>query len=78
MENLKDNLIYLLVGTLIAIFIGGIQVSSSNRDKDLMNWAELYEVCVMREYKTTPTEYYNENGEYPEFDVKVNSVNQND
>ena len=45
------------------------------RDKELMDWAELYEACVLDEYKTTPWEYRNENGEYPECDVTINFEN---
>lgn len=55
----------------IFIVIGFILVWSNNKDREREEWAELYEGCVMKEYRTTPWEYYYLNGEYPKCNYKT-------
>lgn len=39
---------------------------AAQRDKAVMQAADLYEKCVKEQYGTTPTAWYYEHGEYPE------------
>lgn len=66
MENIK-----LFFGTLLAVVAMSIFISWTNHhDAEMNQWAEKYETCVKSEYHTTPTEYRNQNGVYPECDTK--------
>lgn len=47
---------------------------TNERDKKLMDWAIKYEECVEREYKTTPTQYRLEHGDYPECNINKNEL----
>lgn len=59
---------FIVSGILITFVIGVIKWTD-HRDAQLMEWAEKYEQCVAQEYHTTPSEYYQKWGQYPECDV---------
>jgi len=59
----------------IFVFIGVMVIAlilnwCSKRDDKLVAWAAAYEKCVKVEYNMTPTDYYIENGSYPECEVE--------
>ena len=70
--TIKNILILVTEMTIVIIAMTVVLVWLAQRDVELMEWATLYEDCVMVEYNTTPTVYYNENGEYPECEVELN------
>lgn len=71
-ENILSAIIIVIVFTLVIItFVSGLIWADSRTDK-LMESAEVYEECIMNQYNTTPSAYYNENGEYP-YCEKINS-----
>ena len=60
-DSMKNTAILLIIiGAMI-----GILILSSKHDKAITASAERYEKCVEKEYHTTPSEWYNEHGEYP-------------
>lgn len=58
---------YKSIITLVAIIgvITGILMWSADHDKKVEASAKAYEECVQREFGTTPSAWYNENGQYP-------------
>lgn len=69
--NQKTKERWAVVGFFTIIAIVGLLtlVFSAKRDQALLEWGQKYEECVDREYRTTPWEYYNEHGQYPECPV---------
>lgn len=63
MNNQKLNYIVVTI-TLIAIMAYLLQWTAKH-DNQIMLAAQNYEKCVQNKYKTTPSAWYNENGEYP-------------
>ncbi len=52
---------FLLLATLIGIYLNW----TAKHDEQIMMAADKYETCVMNEYNTTPSAWYQEHGEYP-------------
>ena len=63
-------------GTIPAIFIAIViwMAWTLERDEKLVTAMQAYEDCTLEHYKTTPAQYYNENGFLPECDF--NSLNK--
>ena len=59
--NMRGTITILII---IAAIVGILSLASQH-DKAAMASAEKYEKCVEKEYHTTPSEWYNEHGEYP-------------
>ena len=74
-EDIKAIAIIILIGLLFGSVMISVLKWTEHRDKELMEWAEKYEICVANQYHTTPSAYYNENGEYPECDITISFTN---
>lgn len=56
----------ILTTTLLAIaLLYGLFQWMQARDEAIAQGAQAYEECVKREFGTTPSAWYNEQGEYP-------------
>lgn len=66
---MEKKTVVIFIGILI--IIGFVLIWSNEKDGEREEWAEIYEECVMKEYRTTPWEYYHLNGEYPKCNYKI-------
>lgn len=51
---------------LVLMILTGFFLFLEERDRQVIKSSELYESCVRKEYKTTPSAWYMEYGYYPE------------
>lgn len=69
-DQAKDKMTIWLCGIgaiiAVAIFLSWV----NKHDKAIEQSSEAYEKCVMAEYNTTPSAWYNEHGQYPECNPK--------
>ena len=63
-----------IIGIIVIVAIALFIQWTGERDKKLMEWSIQYEECVEREYKTTPTQWRLEHGEYPECNINKNEL----
>lgn len=66
---MKDTIINSIIVTIILGVMLGITLWSGKHDKQVEASVEKYEECVRTELHTTPTAYYDLNGEYPKCEV---------
>lgn len=62
---MNETLKQIAIATLLIGVAGSIVMWSNANDKRVMEAADKYEECVKTKMHTTPSAYYNENGEYP-------------
>jgi hypothetical protein len=62
----KEKINIILIAGVLIIIAASFTAWTIKRDAQLMEWADKYEQCVGAEYHTTPSEYYQKWGQYPE------------
>lgn len=63
---MKDNIKYVLVGTLMVVVSGLITYWSGEHDKQVEVASQKYEQCVKEQTHMTVLEYVDKHGEFPE------------
>jgi hypothetical protein len=59
----------IILAFMAIVMMMGVLTLIDIRDQKFQEWVVKYEVCVQEHYQMTPTEWYAEQGFYPECDV---------